>query len=302
MSELSQAESYLLEKIRKGDPEGWAELVQRYQGRLLAFARSQLPARCDPEDVVQETFIGFLKGINNYLGQASLETYLYTILRRKIIDTYRSKHTREVCLIQDIYPAAERDSDSGNIIQKMPASDPTASWYVRRDEQHHIQSQSLTQALRDLVNGYKKSLNFRDMQIVEMLFFSQLANKDVARITDLSEKNIAVIKHRCLKQVRQRIEREGMSEDFAAPLFENLLTEVWEAQRLSCPKRSTIGRFLLGTLDSDWQDYVDFHLNKLGCKFCRANLQDLQQQTETKEKSSFRQRIMESTVGFLHKT
>lgn len=302
MSELSQAESYLLEKIRHGDAEGWSELVRRYQGRLLAFAQSQLPARYDPEDVVQETFIGFLKGIDNYLGQASLETYLYTILRRKIIDAYRSRKTRDVCLIQDIYPPSERDSDSGNVMQKLPSADPTASWYVRRDEQRNIQAQALTQALHDLVNGYKKSLNFRDLQIVEMIFFCQLANKDVALIMQLSEKNIAVIKHRCLKQVRQRIEQDGVSTDFTEPVFEYLLTEVWEDQRLSCPKRSTIGRFLLDTLEGPWQDYVDFHLNKLGCKFCRANLQDLQQKTETQEKSSFRQRIMESTVGFLHKT
>ena len=128
-----------------------------------------------------------------------------------------------------------------------------------------------------------------------------MANKAVAKVIGVSEKNIAVIKHRCIKQVRQQIEIEQKAGDFSEPGLENLFTQVWEEQRLSCPKRSTIGRFLLETLESNWQEYVDFHLNKLGCKFCRANLEDLQKQSDEKQQSSLRRRIMESTVGFLHK-
>ena len=39
MAELTQADRYLLDQIRRGDGEGWSALVARYQGRLLAFAR-----------------------------------------------------------------------------------------------------------------------------------------------------------------------------------------------------------------------------------------------------------------------
>ena len=83
--------------------------------------------------------------------------------------------------------------------------------------------------------------------------------------------------------------------------FENLLTEIWQFRRLSCPKRSTIGAYLLKTLEKSWQSYVEFHLNKLGCHFCRANLEDMELKTRENQNDSFRKRIMESTVGFLHK-
>jgi RNA polymerase sigma-70 factor (ECF subfamily) len=87
MSELTEAERYLLESIRQGDADAWSQLVQRYQGRLLAFAHGRMRRSADAEDLVQETFLAFLKGLAAFRGQANLETYLFTILRRKIIPT-----------------------------------------------------------------------------------------------------------------------------------------------------------------------------------------------------------------------
>jgi len=299
MSELSQAESYLVEQVRAGNSQGWSQLLERYQGRLLAFAQQKVKRRVDAEDIVQETFIGFLKGVANYRGEASLETYLFTILRRKIVDSYRSKKARDLCLLEDVYGSQRGEEQESNAWQKVAGREPTASWYMRRDEQVDRQGEALAGALRELVNGFMKALNFRDLKIVELLFYGQLANRDVGEIVGKNEKNIAVIKHRCLKQVRERIAKEKISTIVSSPTFENLLTQVWESLRLSCPKRNTIGAYLLGTLDEGWQDYVDFHLIKLGCHFCRANLEDLQEKTKADDPVKLRNRIMESTVGFL---
>jgi len=301
MSEISRAENYLIEQIRQGQSQAWTQLVDRYQGRLLAFAQGRLPQRADAEDIVQETFIGFLKGLENFRQQASVETYLFTILRRKIIDLYRSRAARDVCLIQDVYKNTDRQENS-DAYNNLPAPDPTASWYVRRDEQYDLQQKALQAALRDLVNGYKKNLNFRDMQIIELLFYCHIPNKNIAKVVDISEKNIAVIKHRCLKQIRIAISRFDLLVDPTTMEFENMLTDIWESQRLSCPKRSTIGAFYLKTLDDQWLQYVDFHLNTMGCHFCRASLEDLKRQDSASQATQFKARIMESTVGFLHKT
>jgi hypothetical protein len=47
---------------------------------------------------------------------------------------------------------------------------------------------------------------------------------------------------------------------------------------------------------------VDFHLNRLGCRFCRANLEDLRRRDVEDKSQSLYVRIMESTVGFLRKS
>ena len=243
--------------------------------------------------------MAFLKGVDKFRGEAGLETYLFTILRHKIADCYRGRWTRDVCLLQDIYQSDRQDSNISDAFGYVAGAEPTASTYARRDEQHEQQRQGLTEALRELINAFKKSLNFRDLQIVELLFYCHISNQDVGKIMKIDEKNIAVIKHRCLKKVRGAVAKYNITAD--EPTLESLLTEVWEAQRLSCPKRSTIGAYMLKTLDQKWSDYVDFHLNKMGCRFCRANLDDPREQNEQGEPSILRNRIMESTLGFLHK-
>lgn len=300
MGQISEAEQFLLNQIRAGDQEAWSRLVERYRGRLLSFARMKLPQPADAEDIVQDTFVGFITGLANCRGECSIETYLFTILRRRIINAYRSAHARYVCLIQDVYKTTADGESSANACEHLPSDEATASVYARRDEQSQLLRQALAQALQSLVDGYKKNLNFRDLQIVELLFYCQLSNQDVARIVGLNERNVAVIKHRCLKQVRDLAARAGAPEP-PEHGFEDLLTEVWEAGRMSCPKRSTIGAFLLETLDGQWHDYVNFHLNTLGCQFCRANLEDLRRQTADDESRRVHARIMESTIGFLHK-
>jgi RNA polymerase sigma-70 factor, ECF subfamily len=297
---ISEAEQYLLDKIRRGSTEAWSEFVDRYRGRLLSFARARGFQSADAEDAVQETFVAFIKGLSGYREECGLETYLFALLRRKIIDTHRGRKASHICLIQDTYVTAGHGTPSDPFAD-VAGRDQTASWYVRADEKYQFQRVALTDALSELVDGFKSSLNFRDLQITELLFYCQLSNKDVAKIMGLKEQAVALIKHRSLKNIRRRIGASHIPAGPSSEDFESLLTDIWELGRFSCPKRSTIGAYVLGTLDSTWRHYVDFHLNTLGCRFCRANLDDLQGQDAQTRSTRFRARIMESTAGFLHK-
>ena len=298
MAQWSDAERYLLEQIRQGNQEAWSQLVERYQGRLLAFARRRVPKGNDPEDVVQDTFLLFLRGLSEYRGQASVETYLFLILRRRIIELLRGRRSN-LCSLPDGSDGRVESSD-------LVSSQQTASWYARRDEHRDAARAALTTALRSLVTSLQDDLNFRDLQVLELLFYAQWPNRDIARALGVGAEHVAMVKHRWLKQVRDRVEvvlraRPGPGDDSRPPeALDSLLTEIWEDQRLSCPKRTTIGGYLLTTLDEPWQKYVDFHVNTLGCTFCRANLDDLQKQTR-QDPGALRHRILQSTVGFLRK-
>ena len=80
-----------------------------------------------------------------------------------------------------------------------------------------------------------------------------------------------------------------------------MVTEVWEEHRLTCPKRSTIGRYLLRSLEPQWLALVDFHVNRLGCRFCHANLDDLQKKTD-EDSAATRERVLHSTIGFFKRS
>jgi len=299
MSDWTEAEQYMLEEIRRGSSDGWSQLVERYQGRLLAFARRRLPRGTDAEDLVQDTFLRFLRGLSGYREQASLETFLFVILRRRMAEVHRGKRIN-VCEL----PQSDDSADGSGLLA---APDPTASWYARREEQRDAARSALTIALRSLIERMKEAVDFRDLQAVELLFYAHWPNHQIAKELGLEPNNVALLKHRWAKQLRERVGpmMEHRLGDAGIPwdipdAVDSLLTEIWEDQRPSCPKRSTIGSFVLGSLDEPWQRYVDFHINRLGCAFCKANLEDLQIQSK-QDPGPLRNRILQSTVGFFRK-
>jgi RNA polymerase sigma factor (sigma-70 family) len=298
MGEISQRDMLLLGQIRKGKPGAWEHFIEEYEGRLLNFATARLPQRADAEDIVQDTFVSFIKGLSNFRNEASLETYLFIILRNKIFDRYRGRQSKSVCLIQDVY-SDRQDDDSVNVFERISAPGPTASWYISQVEEQELSRKALAESLRELLKVFKASQKFRDLKMIELLFYCKIPNKYVANLFKLKEITVRVFKHRCLKRIRGNITKLDTLTNLASSNFEPLLTEIWEFHRLSCPKRSTLGGFLLETLEPRWFDYVDFHLTTLGCHFCRANLKDLKRHKTTDEQRLFRKRIMESTVGFL---
>jgi RNA polymerase sigma factor (sigma-70 family) len=298
MPELSQAEQYLIDQVRRGETLAWSALVERFQGRLLAFARRRAPA--DAEDLVQETFLHFMNGLASFRGEASLETWLFMILRRRIIDCLRGKRLA-TCDIQD---QSGGESDSGTSALQPAAPDLTASAYARRDEQLDRERSALAEAMLSLVEHLRQERDFRSLKIVELLFYGQLRNNDIAQRVGMEEKQVGLIKFRWLKQLRQAVAERLEGADVSAieepGCADSLLTEIWEENRPSCPKRSTVGGYLLHTLDTQWQDYVEFHLVQLGCRFCQANLDDLKSQQEEAPRV-LRERIMQSTVGFFRR-
>src|SRR5947209_12922092 len=85
----SEADRLLIQEIRQGDPRAWETLIARYEGRLLAYVQRRLRDRAASEDVVQETFVGFLNSLPNFDERRELQTYLFTIASHKLTDYLR---------------------------------------------------------------------------------------------------------------------------------------------------------------------------------------------------------------------
>jgi hypothetical protein len=76
---------------------------------------------------------------------------------------------------------------------------------------------------------------------------------------------------------------------------------IWRRERLTCPNREVLGSYLLQVLDEGEQDYLDFHLNAVGCPYCQANLADLKavQQEPAPQAKARRKRYFQSSAGLL---
>lgn len=305
MAEWTQAEQFLLEQIRNGSGGAWAQLVERYQGRLLAFARRRLPrggAAGDAEDLVQDTFLRFLRGLPEFRGESSVETYLFMILRRRMIELFRVRRPTPARLTDG---PADDDRSAGASPREPAAHELTASGYARRDEHRAAARAALVAAIRGLTASLQRDCNFQDLELLELIFFAQRPNQEIARLLSLRPEQVAMTKHRWLKQVRDRVgpavaRSAATDEPSNSDALDSLLTEIWETERLTCPKRTTLGGYLLSTLDAPWSAYVRFHLTTVSCAFCTANIDDLQKQTQS-DPRPLRDRILQSTVGFFRK-
>jgi RNA polymerase sigma factor (sigma-70 family) len=299
---LSEIDQQLLEGVRTGNSSDWEELVSQFHGRLLAFARRRLGQNADAEDAVQETFLSLVKSLNSFRGEASLETWLFQLLRRRIADAHRRAgriQRVQLCLSDSQTPTGDESSASKQVAARV---DQSASWYVRKEEQHVHDQKSLLQAVTSSTDRLKTDRRFRDLKTFDLLFFAHWKNQEIAQELGLEETAVAVLKHRFIQRVSKQL---GLNEDDSdrSDQSADLLTEVWRDGRPSCPKRTTLGKYLLGTLAEDWDDFVAFHVDRLGCEFCAANLEDLNAEIKAPSDelaNQLRGRILESTVGFLN--
>ncbi|MCA9059973.1 MAG: RNA polymerase sigma factor, partial [Planctomycetaceae bacterium] len=92
----SEADRQLVQRIRDGEADAWQQCIDQFEGRLLAFARARLKDQSSAEDIVQETFLGFLKALPNYDERTPLESWLFSIAAHKLIDFMRRMGRRPV--------------------------------------------------------------------------------------------------------------------------------------------------------------------------------------------------------------
>src|SRR3954451_5706598 len=70
----------LVERARGGDEDAFATLVRRHSPALLRLARMYVATQAAAEDVVQETWLGVLRGLEKFEGRSSFKTWLFRIL------------------------------------------------------------------------------------------------------------------------------------------------------------------------------------------------------------------------------
>ncbi len=290
---FSKADNHLLKQVLAGDQDGWRAVVARFQPRLTAFAQKRIgrsSGGVSADDLVQETFVSFLKSAKIFRADCSLETFLFRIMRYRINDYFRKSSGASEAHWSPFDVAGD----------DRPGDDLTASRYVRQQEQLQQDQQRLSDAIFELTGELKQRERFRDLKIAEGLFFAGLKNRQLAAAMSVSENQVAVVKHRLLNRLRTLMgdataatEQEN-SEEQVLPDLE----QIWLDQRPSCPKRTTLGKYALEILPEQWNDFVHFHVSVLGCGFCQANLVELQE-VEGEAAPESAEVLFQSTVGFL---
>lgn len=203
-SDTSEADAYLVQSIRAGDSDAWQSLIDRYEGRLLAFTDSRIRNRASSEDIVQEAFVGFLISLPNYDGSRPLESYLFSICAYKLTDHLRREGRR---------PSIQMHSRSeGGRQIDLSGGDRVASSIARSVERKSIEEGAVRDAIAEQIERWKAADGWSKLKAIELLFVCGKPNKEVAEILKLTEQQIANYKSDFQIRLRSIVKRMSLDE------------------------------------------------------------------------------------------
>ena len=222
----STSETLLISRIRAGEPDAWNEIIARYEGRLLGFVARRVANRAAAEDLVQETFVGFLTSLPNYDAEQPLEGYLFSIAAHKLTDHLRHEGRRPTVPL-----LAEQSSEgwqlagapgAGNI-----ATGPLvgaghgrrASSIVRSRERHGLEEAALVKTVGEMIAHWRRRGQWERLQCIELLWVRGWSNKEVAARLGISEQTVANYKFETIARLRTALRGQGLPEEVFPELY-----------------------------------------------------------------------------------
>ncbi len=182
------------------DPNIW---VDEYSNEFFRFAMLRVKNREVAEDLVQETFLSGLKSLEKFRRDCPEKSWLYNILRNKIIDHFRKKTNQEVKRSSAV---VETDDDSfyGQFFKKEGQWDNEAApenWNVSADKimEREEFMQFLMLCLSLLPETWAKVFSLKNID--------DFSTKEICKDLEITASNLWTIIHRAKLQLRGCLEK-----------------------------------------------------------------------------------------------
>ena len=200
----SDSDRLLIQQIRQGDSRAWETLITRYEGRLLAFVQRRLRDRAASEDVVQETFVGFLNSLPNFDDRRELQTYLFTIASHKLTDHLRRTGR---------HPLRSLGDSGSDLLEQQLDHQSSASSRARKDERQALESAAIARCLGQILRDWQERGDFVRLKVLELLMVKGWANRDVAAFLGISEQQVANYRFAAVKKLTEQIRLANLPSD-----------------------------------------------------------------------------------------
>lgn len=199
-------EQKLLTRLRQRDEQAFDELVTKHHGALIRMAMGHVGDREVAEEVVQDTWMAVIDGLNRFEGRSSLRTWIFGIMIHKAKD--RGVREKRHTTFSD-FDTFDDDHDESVDPSRFHQSGewaghwafPPQPWDDQTPEKLLASQQAvdaMNRAIEALPATLKDVLILRDMEGVEA--------KEVCDILKITETNLYVRLHRARERVRQAVE------------------------------------------------------------------------------------------------
>ena len=201
-----ETDAELLGRLRDGDEDAFVMLIGQYQQPMLRLARSMVPSHAVAEEAVQDTWMGVVRGIEQFEGRSSLRTWLFRILVNRARTAGSSeRRSRGGGVPGSVGSLPADETDEG------PAVDPSffdtrGSWIepVVRWEEHEDRLDAAT--LAPFLKAALDSLPPRQRQVVLLRDLEGLSGGEVCDVLGVSPGNQRILLHRGRSQLRRELE------------------------------------------------------------------------------------------------
>lgn len=199
----------LLRRLRAGDADAFAMLVDVLSPSLLRVARMHVPSHAVAEEVVQDTWIGVLRGLDGFEGRASVKTWIFRILLNQA-KTRGVKEQRTVPFASLVEREVDEPFAAVDPSRFLPADHEQwprhwATPVPRWDEspEHQLESSETMRVIRaaldELPPAQRTVMTLRDIDGLDA--------DEVCQALDISQGNQRVLLHRARSRVRSALER-----------------------------------------------------------------------------------------------
>jgi RNA polymerase sigma-70 factor (ECF subfamily) len=201
------SDAELVAALRRGDQDAYAALVEELTPALTRLALAHVPSRAIAEEVVQDTWLGVINGIDRFQGRSALRTWIFQIL----LNTARTRGKREKRTLP--FSAFRRRAEEG---RDEPAVDadrfqgrrgeqpgawarPPVEWSSPEERLSQEQARKvMLEAIAQLPPRQREVITLRDI-----LGYSAAEARNAL---DVSETNQRVLLHRARSKVRAALE------------------------------------------------------------------------------------------------
>ena len=198
-------EADLLTRLREGDERAFEQLVERHYRTMLAVARTYVSSRAVAEEVVQEAWLGVLKGLDRFEGRSSLATWILRIT----VNIAKTRGAREARSVPYAALTPEGEEPAVEPERFRGAGDPfPGHWRSYPSEwQNAPEHQLLSRETLDVVKAAIDELPEAQRIVITLRDVTGCTAEEVCEALGLSDGNQRVLLHRARARVRARLER-----------------------------------------------------------------------------------------------
>jgi RNA polymerase sigma-70 factor (ECF subfamily) len=199
-----EGEAATIAALRQGDEHAFSALVDAYSPMLLRVAMSHVPSRAVAEEVVQETWISVLRGIDGFQGRSSLKSWIFKILRNTAIT--RGERERRTVPVSCL---AAADGNGLDLDRFFGAGDPRypGHWALGPTRWPLPEEGLLDGETREVIADAIKELPEAQRAVISLRDVEGWSAEEVCDALSVSDGNQRVLLHRARTRVRADLER-----------------------------------------------------------------------------------------------